>query len=181
MKRILNYRVLWILFFKNLNNKKHNINMENLFAILFVVIFLGLPIATFFSSEDKDGEDPAIFLFLFLTIFCFWIIERYEIDYYNLSGCYYPGEFFPNGELSKGYPVLFQYTTGCTTSGIGDFFWRILMEIIEIWPLLVVLYWGMFKTVIGEGWTENQWLKYGFINFIIWSLIMYNDFLFDLI
>ena len=116
-----------------------------------------------------------------MTIFCFWIIERYEIDYYNLSSCYSPGEFFPNGELSQGYPVLFQYTTGCTTSSIGVFFRRILIEIAEIWPLLIVLYWGMFKTVIGEGWTENQWSKYAIINFIIWSLIMYNDFLFDLI
>ena len=159
--------------------------MDTIIGLSFLLI-PAIGIIILYNKYGFEYGNNVLFLFL-LTILLYWGADFVINDVANShSPC---NEFYN--------PILFQIIfTDCDIANInnipldkitsdrifdwGFFFKRLMMDYIVHWTGLVVIYWGILKAVIEEGWTFKQWEKYCFWNFIICQIIINNEFYFSL-
>jgi len=152
--------------------------MGFILALSFLLIpFIGIIIL--YNKYGGSYGNNVLFIFL-LTILLYWGADSYINDVMKLSS-------------PCNNPILFQllFFTQCsivpdinllplqsTERYIywGFFFERLLLDYIELWVGLFVLYWGILKAIIKEGWSEKQWINYAIWNFIIFEFIGHNEF-----
>ena len=146
--------------------------MGNIIALSFLLI-PAIGIIILYNKYGGSYGNNVLFIFL-LTILLYWGADSYINDVMKLSSpCF-----------GLHTPVLFKFFY-CSWVGPRDvlnslpmdfmenyydwgfIFKRLLLEYIGHWTGLVVIYWGILKAVIEEGWTHKQWEKYFFWNFII--------------
>ena len=159
--------------------------MGNIIALSFLLI-PAIGIIILYNKYGGRYGNKVLFTFL-LTILLYWLVDSIINDVMKLSS---PCNHNAN-------PILFQllFFTQCsivpdinllplqsTERYIywGFFFERLLLDYIAHWVGLLVIYWGILKAVIDEGWTHKQWDKYFFWNFIIYQIIINNEFYFSL-
>ena len=159
--------------------------MGNIIALSFLLI-PAIGIIILYNKYGGSYGNNVLIIFL-LTILLNWGADAIINDVMNLSS--------PCGVQN---PVLFQLLFYCSSVAPRDvlnslpmdfmgnyydwgfIFKRLLLDYIAHWVGLLVIYWGILKAVIEEGWTHKQWEKYFFWNFIIYQIIINNEFYFSL-